>query len=107
MWRSATAAVAAAVLIQSAGAQSTDLDRVRAMIQQAQTPAVAEYLARHGITEPDAPAKYEVARRRGVLFAVILDECWQASRRHEDFLMCLDQREKAETWLGNALDEPQ
>jgi hypothetical protein len=63
------------------------------------------YLARFGIAEPDLEAKYEVAKRRRLLFAVILDDCWRTATSSVDaFTKCLDQREKTEVWLGNKLN---
>ena len=100
------AIAAAGVVLAIQPTVKADTDRARALVQQAQNKVAVEFLARHGVVEPDIAAKYEVARRRGVLFAVILDECWHATRRTEDFALCLDQREKAEVMLGNDLSRP-
>jgi hypothetical protein len=80
-------------------------DRERAAVRGERYDVALSFLARHGINGPDTDAKHEVARRRGILFAVILDQCWARTDNADRLEHCLDQREKAEIMLGNALDK--
>lgn len=73
--------------------------------------AAADFARRFGIEEPDAKAKYEVARRKRALFVVILERCHFVERQAERpdlgrYRACLEQYEKAEQMLGNNLSKP-
>ena len=82
-----------------------ELDKLK--VRLARNEVTSAFLARHGIKEPDLIAKSEVAFRQRILFAVILNECHAATSTVADYETCLDQREKAEVWLGNTMSEPQ
>jgi hypothetical protein len=101
------------------------------LLQMSLVEAGQKWMTRFGIdveNDPEADVKLEVARRKGVLFVMVVDRCFakimigsqqwkpppetkeQQEQEREaaiaDFNKCLAREEKVEAALGNSLTEP-